>query len=119
MLERGPQNAREIAQALGVEKSQINPVLYSTLAAVAEIGENWRWSLRPDFRKAAADDRVADRTVRLLKYFRDCVALDEAGPSCNEFDLQDRLALPLQHESGTPPKAQPPPTLLAPQLSKR
>ena len=93
MLERGPQNAREIAQALGVEKSQINPVLYSTLAAVAEIGENWRWSLRPDFRKAAADDRVADRTVRLLKYFRDCVALDEAGPSCNEFDLQDRLAL--------------------------
>lgn len=71
--------ARDIGRALGVDKKEVNSVLYGPLAAHVRQDSSYRWFLRtgisdPDTSRPA--DIVDTPVARLSRYYLDCLVYD-------------------------------------------
>jgi very-short-patch-repair endonuclease len=75
------QLAREIAQALGVDKQEINSVLYGKLRGTVEQDKNYRWSVRSGQKPGAAAQapKLDTPLAKLSRYYLDCISFDDEG----------------------------------------
>jgi very-short-patch-repair endonuclease len=76
------QLAREIAQALSCDKSEVNSRLYGVLGAQVSQDRQYRWSLAKTVASTtpnAAPVRSETDLARLCRYYLDCISFDDEG----------------------------------------
>ncbi len=105
--------AREVADALGVDKRQINSRLYAALKGRVEQDRSYRWSLAGQVstgEEAAGEAarRYPDTVLsRLARYYLACLGHDEGGVSVfaasrHELDYRELPQLPGMDGAGLP-----------------
>lgn len=80
------QLAREIADALGVDRRAVNAVLYGKLKGQAVQDKRYRWSLVGDGQKQTASEEPTEQfantdLAKLCRYYLACIGYDNTGVS--------------------------------------
>jgi hypothetical protein len=75
---RGPSKAKQIADALGVERTVVNNALYGPLRGKVQQSQDYQWSLTeaPQVRQDAGGSPKNSRE-RLFAYYLDCLSQDD------------------------------------------
>ncbi|MEW8025273.1 MAG: AAA domain-containing protein [Candidatus Thiodiazotropha sp.] len=103
------QLARDMAAEFGVDKKEVNSLLYGRLKGKVWQDKSYRWFPRGDSRQQAAYDQPGYANTplaRLSRYYLACIGQDEGGMSvfaANQFDDLDYAELeelPLTNREG-------------------
>ena len=101
---RPNQMARELARELGVERSQINALLYGELKGQVHQSPDYRWSLLTQKRQQTPKETPYQNTplARLARYYLACMGQEEVGVSTF---AESRYGAPDYYELDTLPQS--------------
>ncbi len=76
---RGPSRAKQIADALGVERTLVNKALYGPLRGQVRQAKDYTWSLAKDARGIRGKTASSSKNsyASLFEYYLDCLAQDD------------------------------------------
>ena len=102
------QFAKEIARELGVDRSEVNSVLYKQLQGVAIQDKSYRWTLAGsgNTQTGGTPIRLDTRLAKLAQYYLECISFDDEGEvsmfaeSRHSPDYIELADLPLISEAG-------------------
>ncbi len=108
---RGPIKAKDIADALGVDRAEINQLLHGSLRGKVEQNKNYTWSLtsadRPPSKASIQPEAGGNSWRSLFGYYLDCIAQDDdsgVGVLADSGDDPDYVELPSWPLDGSVPE---------------
>src|SRR5579872_7283179 len=73
----GPSKAKEIADALGVDRSAVNYALYGPLRGKLRQGNDYKWSLNNVIRTRSSTPAAVNSHGNVFQYYLDCLSQDD------------------------------------------